>query len=155
MSKKSVFSRPKAKETHSRNAFDRSFVKNFNFSAGMLIPTFSKFCFGHSHVRINQDSFVRTADINKPAFPSMPMYTDYYFVPMHRLLTCWNAFRSQTNDRTSSLLSIPSSIPSFNVSILRSTIGQLEGTDNDLDGANGSWIEGAFRLLDILDYGIT
>ena len=104
MSKKTVFSNPTANESHSRNAFDRSLELNLNFSNGMLIPTFCQFFFGHSHVKLNQRSFFRTADLNTAAFPALPLYTDYFFVPMHQLLTNWNAFRSRTNDRFSARL---------------------------------------------------
>lgn len=153
--KKNVFSRPEASESHSRNAFDRSFVTNFNLSAGMLLPSFCKFVFGKSHVRINQSSFFRSADVNTPAFPSMPLYTDYYFVPMHQLVSNWNAFRSQTNDRFSSALGVPAILPSFSVNEIRNAI--KDSLTNGLkDGSNRyTWHHGALRLLDLLDYGIT
>lgn len=153
--KKNVFSRPEASESHSRNAFDRSFVTNFNLSAGMLLPSFCKFVFGKSHVRINQSSFFRSADVNTPAFPSMPLYTDYYFVPMHQLVSNWNAFRSQTNDRFSSSLGVPLILPAFTVSEIRNAIKDSL-TNNLKDGSSRyTWHHGALRLLDLLDYGIT
>lgn len=148
MAKKTVFSRPTANESHSRNAFDRSYVNNLNFSAGMLVPTMCQFVFGHSHVRLNQRSFFRTADVNKAAFPSLPMYTDYYFVPMHQIISDWNGFRSRTNDRFSSKLGCKTRIPSFDktglVTALKSIIGNTQG---DLEASE------AIRLLDWLDYG--
>ena len=148
MAKKTVFSRPTANESHSRNAFDRSYVNNLNFSAGMLVPTMCQFVFGHSHVRLNQRSFFRTADVNKAAFPSLPMYTDYFYVPMHQILSNWNAFRSRTNDRFSSRLGNFSALPNFNKSQLVTALQSMRGNSSgDLQASE------AIRLLDWLDYG--
>lgn len=145
MAKKNVFSSPTASESHHRNAFDRSFEINFQLSNGMLIPTFCKFCFGHSHVRINQRSFMRTAEVNKAAFPALPMYTDYFFVPMHQILSNWNAFRSRTNDRYSSRLGVPARLPAFNKASLQNWLGGYSQSDRQRYDA--------IRLLDMLDYG--
>ena len=150
--RKTVFSRPESKENHKRNSFDRSFVSNYNFSAGMLLPTFVKFCFGNSHVKINQRSFFRTADVNTAAFPSLPHYTDYYFVPMHQIISGWNDFRSLTNDRHSSKLPVPLTLPSFTVRDVRSCLNTTLASEwNDLCGFNRTW--GSIRLLDLLGYG--
>ena len=150
--KKTVFSSPTAKESHSRNAFPRSVVKNYNFSGGMLLPTFCQFYFGHSHARINQRSFIRTADVNTAAFPSLPFYTDFFYVPMHQILSNWNAFRSLTNDRFSARLGNISRLPSFGVADVRSALSDLN-TNNVLDIVGNPAFDGAFRLLDLLEYG--
>lgn len=152
MANKNVFSRPSAKESHSRNSFDRSYQVNVNFSSGMMIPTFCKFAFGKSHVRINQRSFMRTSDIARPAFPSLPMYTDYYFVPMHQILSCWNDFRSRTNDRHSTRLGVPTRLPSFNHTDLFNAVDAAFNT-NSKDAAGLPEEYGIMRLVDMLGYG--
>lgn len=148
MAKKTVFSNPTARETHSRNPFDRSYTNNINFSSGMAVPTMSKFVFGHSHCRFNQSSFFRTSDVNKAAFPGLPLYTDYFFVPMTQILSTWNDFRSRTNDRFSTRLGNISRLPSFDKSALVTALASISGTTGgDLQ------ISDAIRLLDWLDYG--
>lgn len=148
MAKKTVFSNPIAKESHSRNPFDRSYINNLNFSCGMAVPTMAKFVFGHSHCRFNQSSFFRTSDVNKAAFPALPLYTDYFFVPMTQILSSWNDFRSRTNDRFSSRLGNISRLPTFDKTSLANALASLTG------GAAGDLqINDAIRLLDWLDYG--
>lgn len=152
MSKKTVFSNPTANESHSRNAFDRSLELNLNFSNGMLIPTFCQFFFGKSHVKLNQRSFFRTADLNTAAFPALPLYTDYFFVPMHQLLTNWNAFRSRTNDRFSARLGNISRLPTFSDESFSQMIYDNRTAEDD---AGCRWVNGALRLADMLGYGKT
>lgn len=148
MPKKTVFSRPTADESHSRNAFDRSFISNVNFPTGMLVPTFCQFVFGHSHVRLNQRSFFRTSQASKPAFPQLPMYTDYFYVPMHQLISSWNAFRTRTNDRFSSRIGLIQRLPALYKSDLTAALDAKANAGDHVE------INDSLRLLDLLDYGV-
>lgn len=149
MAKKTVFSNPVAKESLPRNSFPMSFVKNLNFSAGMLVPTFVKFVHGHSHVRLNQQTFMRTADVNTAAFPPLPMYTDFYFVPCTQIMSNWNDFKTHTNDQYSASLPFPRALPSFSVTEVNNII-----TSEAVDGSGYyDYASGAIRLFDLLGYG--
>lgn len=149
--RKSIFSRPSPNESIPRNSFDRSARDNFTISAGLLLPTFSKFVLGKSRCKINQRSFFRSSAVNTACFMDFPIYTDYFFVPMRQLITGWGTFRTMVRDQFSSNLAAVRSLPYVGHDLLQSTLSDLNFSDDMFYYR----YDGAARLLDLLGYGIS
>lgn len=159
MAKTSVLSKPLPNASLPRNSFDRSFVMNYNWSAGMLLPVFAQFVPAGSHCKINRAIFCRTADLNTAAFVQLDHFIDFFKVPLKLLMTRYNEFKLNVNDLNSSGL-IPSSSPNlppasmpyFAQSDFGTAIAGTGGTGSSLDQMGSPILYGAKRLLDLLGY---
>lgn len=151
MQKNKILSRPSPDASLPRNAFDRGFSLKFNFSAGILSPTFAQPVVGGSKIKINQNAFVRSAAVNTSAMTSVNVYTDFYCVPIKQLFTQFGQFKTKTNDiHTSLLSSVPTMLPSLTHSNLASAISSM-ANDVDIHGYVAS--DGALRLGELLNLG--
>lgn len=158
MAKTSVLSRPLPNASLPRNTFDRSFFKNLNWSAGMLLPVFCHFVPAGSKGVINRSIFMRTNAVNTAAFPQMDTHIDFYKVPLKLLMTRYGEFKTNTSDCNSSSLTMllgglsapPSSMPWFNLGTLYS---QYFGSSNTSVDECGFLVrEQSKRLIDLLGY---
>lgn len=156
---KKVLGRPLPDASIPRNAFDRSYVRNFNHSVGMLLPVFCEPVIAGSSIKLNRQIFERTADVNTAAFNKLDTHIQFYAVKLKYLYSRWDDFKLNIQDLQTSAFnvvsndlvgvpSVPTSIPTFDIH------GRLTSQDAlDLkDGAGYSWREGALRLLDLLGY---
>ena len=158
MAKTSVLSRPLPNASQPRNTFDRSFFKNLNWSAGMLLPVFCQFVPAGSKGVINRSIFMRTNAVNTAAFPQMDTHIDFYKVPLKLLMTRYGEFKTNTSDCNSSSLTMllgglsapPSTLPWFNLGTLYS---QYFGASNTSTDECGFLVrEQSKRLMDLLGY---
>ena len=156
MAKTSVLSRPLPNASQPRNTFDRSFFKNLNWSAGMLLPVFCQFVPAGSKGVINRSIFMRTNAVNTAAFPQMDTHIDFYKVPLKLLMTRYGEFKTNTSDANSSSLvagglsAPPSTMPWFNLGSLYS---QYFGANNTSVDECGFLVrEQSKRLIDLLGY---
>lgn len=134
-----------------RNAFDRGYSVKFNFSAGILSPTFAQPCVGGSKIKINQNAFVRSAAVNTSAMTSVNVYTDFFYVPIKQLFTQFGQFKTKTKDIHSSIFSsVPTTMPSLTHANLAAAIAAL-GNATDMLGFTASY--GAERLGELLNLG--
>lgn len=151
MAKNKILSRPVPDASLPRNAFDRGFSLKFNFSSGILSPTFAQPAVGGSKIKINQNAFVRSAAVNTSAMTSVNVYTDFYCVPIKQLFTQFGQFKTKTNDiHTSLLSSVPTTLPSLTHANLVSAISSM-ANDVDIHGYVAS--DGALRLGELLNLG--
>lgn len=157
MAKANPLSRPMPNASLPRNSFDRSFIKNVNWSAGMLLPLFCEYVPAGSKCRINRSVFMRTAQLNTAAFPVLDHNIDFYRVPLRLLMTRYNEFKTNIQDTNSSSLypkvngsyvpTPPSRMPYIKTQDIYS-LGSSGLTDDF--GYDISY--GAARLLDLLGY---
>lgn len=121
-----VLQRPKVQENLNRNPFDRSFLRNKNQSAGMIVPVMAEPCIAGTKGVINRKVFTRSAQVVSPAFPIVDQCFDFFKVPIRYLFSGWNDWKLNINDIGSSALlnlltsgkpdlSLNTSIPYLNV----------------------------------------
>lgn len=119
-----VLSRPRVVSTQGRHAFDRSCVRNFNTSAGIITPVLCEPCIAGTKGKINRRVFTRSAQVVAPNFSSVQQHFDFIKVPIRLLLSSWNDWKLNINDINSSQLvassitgipnlSLPTSLPSM------------------------------------------
>lgn len=165
-----VLSRPNVSHSLPRNAFDRSFVMNYQFSAGELHVCLCKPCIAGTKGKINRQVFTRSNEVNTAAFASLDQHFQFYKVPISLLWSYWNDFKLQINDlNSSSLLSfatgnpvvnLPPSVPSFDLSSFYSNnsvlwqTGTFDGSNSAVstDAHRGGLITKQFTLLEELGY---
>lgn len=158
MAKTSVLSRPLPNASQPRNTFDRSFFKNLNWSAGMLLPVFCQFVPAGSKGVINRSIFMRTNAVNTAAFPQMDTHIDFYKVPLNLLMTRYGEFKTNTSDANSSSLTMlngglsapPSTMPWFNLGSLYSQY--FTSSNTSVDECGFLVREQSKRLIDLLGY---
>lgn len=99
-----VLQRPKVQENLNRNAFDRSFLRNKNQSAGMIVPVMAEPCIAGTKGVINRKVFTRSAQVVSPAFPVVDQCFDFFKVPIRYLMSSWNDWKLNINDIGSSAI---------------------------------------------------
>lgn len=156
---KKVLGRPLPDASIPRNAFDRSYVRNFNHSVGMLLPVFCEPVIAGSTIKLNRQIFERTADVNTAAFNKLDTHIQFYAVKLKYLYSRWDDFKLNIQDLQTSAYNfvsndfvrvpdVPSSIPTFDIH----ERFQLPDVADLKDGVGYSWVNGALRLLDLLGY---
>lgn len=156
---KKVLGRPLPDASIPRNAFDRSYVRNFNHSVGMLLPVFCEPVIAGSSIKLNRQIFERTADVNTAAFNKLDTHIQFYAVKLKYLYSRWDDFKLNIQDLQTSAYNfvsndfvrvpdVPSSIPTFDIH----ERFQLPDVADLKDGVGYSWVNGALRLLDLLGY---
>lgn len=163
---KSVLSRPKVSHSQGRNAFDRSYVRNFHLSAGMIIPVMMEPCVAGTKGVINRRIFTRGVPVIAPAFQDVQQHFDFFKVPMRLLLSTWNDWKLNINDIGFSTLSsswlqsqidlsLPVSIPrcDFGNSFARRLDNIMVAAGYSNVNSRVSFINNASRLLEQLGYG--
>lgn len=172
MARQSVLSRVKVNHSLSRNGFDLSCRKAFNFSCGMLLPVEWKQFTAGSKVKLNRKVFIRTADVNTAAFTPIDFFMDYYKVPLRYLWSPWNDFKTGISDMNSTALqAVTGSLQQSPFVVTRCPMLDLNAfekavTDNvennntaDLQGniykdsLGYLYVNGYLRLRDLLRYG--
>lgn len=156
---KKVLGRPLPDASIPRNAFDRSYVRNFNHSVGMLLPVFCEPVIAGSSIKLNRQIFERTADVNTAAFNKLDTHIQFYAVKLKYLFSRWDDFKLNIQDLQTSAFNfvsndfvrvpdVPSSIPTFDIH----ERFQLPDVPDLKDGVGYDWSNGALRLLDLLGY---
>lgn len=104
MSNNKVLSRPHVAKSQGRHAFDRSSIRNYTQSAGMIVPVFFEPCLAGTKGKINRQVFTRASKVVAPAFPAVKMEVDFFKVPIRYLWSKWNDWKLNINDLNSSAL---------------------------------------------------
>lgn len=168
MPKNSVLSRPQVSAAPGRHDFDRSFVSNFNQSAGMILPVFCEQVIAGTKGVINARRFTRTKNVIFPAFQQVTQHTDFYKVPLRLLWSYWNDWKLNINDLNGATLlsqeititsgspepqNLPTSVPRINLNKTNllahyNSSSSYGTTDDNIQRCND-----ALRLFDMLGYG--
>ena len=141
-----------------RNAFDRSFIQSYHYSAGQIIPIMLEPVIAGSHNKINRRIFQRTAKVNTAAFSLLDTHLQFYYVPMTQILTRWEDMKLNIQDVNSSQLAgvspgsaitAPSGVPTVGMDAIKAVIN----SSGYKDSLGYSGLQGALRLLDMAGYG--
>lgn len=87
-----INSSPKAKVQKGYNGFDMDYSLRFSASTGMLLPIFYDFLYPGDKVRVNEELFMRTMDLESAAFAQIHQSVDYFFVPITQLNSMFGSF---------------------------------------------------------------
>lgn len=97
-----INSSPKAKVQKGYNGFDMDYSLRFSASTGMLLPVFYDFLYPGDKVRVNEQLFMRTMDLESAAFANIKQSVDYFFVPITQLNSNFSSFIYGIKDFNSS-----------------------------------------------------
>ena len=158
--KKAVLGRPLPDATVSRNAFDRSSLREYHTALGQLTPVWWEPVIAGSHCKINRKIFQRTADVNTAAFPKIDTHLQYYFVPMRLMWSYWENFKLGINDYNSSALgyqsqgmdTYPTSVPYTTLGDFNSALAYMS-TNSLVDSVGMPVLPFAQKVLNYLGYG--
>lgn len=162
--KKAILGRPLPDATVSRNAFDRSSVRQYHYALGQLVPVWWEPVIAGSHCKLNRKIFQRTADVNTAAFPRMDTHIQYYFVPFRQMWSQWDDFKLNIQDGNSTALASvndtdswrgmrpPTRVPYFSWTeyLTELATARQEGATDPL---GYSKIPNAILLMNYLGYG--
>lgn len=87
-----INSSPKAKVQKGYNGFDMDYSLRFSASTGMLLPIFYDLLYPGDKVRVNEQLFMRTMDLESAAFANIKQSVDYFFVPLTQLNSNFASF---------------------------------------------------------------
>lgn len=179
---KKILQNPSARARLGRSPHDLSRRVTFSSAPGMLLPVLFDFLSPGDAIKINDSIFTRTQPLKTAAFIRCNQYLDYFFVPMEQIDPYFgNSFFGiddigNTNDVildsdsvNNSNYHLPFTRPSidtayFRNSIMASSLFAYEFNDSSktydvyLSSISGDEysipsIFGAFRLMDMLQYG--
>lgn len=97
-----INSSPNAKVQKGYNGFDMDYSLRFSASTGMLLPVFYDFLYPGDKVRVNEQLFMRTMDLESAAFANIKQSVDYFFVPITQLNSNFGSFIYGIKDFNSS-----------------------------------------------------
>lgn len=161
----SLFKIPSPKPRLARNGFDLSSRRIFSAKAGQLLPVGCWEVNPSEHFKISVQDIVRTTNLNTAAFARMKEYYHFFFVSYKSLWQWFDQFIVGTSNPVSALNGIKknhtvdynyvcSSTPMFD---LNSFVSYLKGTSmqNVYDSQAFAFNKGAYKLLNLLNYGVT
>jgi hypothetical protein len=156
-----LFKMPAPKPRLARNGFDLSSRRIFSAKAGQLLPIGCWEVNPSEHFKFSVQDLVRTTTLNTASYARMKEYYHFFFVSYRSLWQWFDQFIVGTNNPHSALNGVKkngttnynqicSSVPTFDLGKL---ITRLKTSDMDSQGFNYS--EGAAKLLNMLNYGVT
>lgn len=149
----SLFSLPDLKNRPNRNGFDLGYRSLFSAQAGQLLPVMCKEVYPGDKFNMSIQSLTRTRELNTAAFCRFTEYYDFFFVPFRLLWSPFNDFIVQ-NEITDTLVNdgqCPKVLPVFNLKELHENLRKYTSNKDEF----GFYFnEGAYKLLDMLGYGL-
>ncbi|WP_274289160.1 major capsid protein [Prevotella corporis] len=164
-----VFKIPTPNPTLPKNGFDLSSRRVFSAPAGALLPVGCWETNPNEHFQISVQDLVRTQPLNTAAYTRCKEYYHFFFVPYKSLWRFSDLFftgvsngdsafivpifksKNQPIDYNDKFNWTPKTLPHFNFGKLLKRF--YEGQRKDALGY--SFSNGAFRLLNMLEYGVT
>ena len=161
----SLFKIPSPKPKLSRNGFDLSSRRIFSAKAGQLLPVGCWECNPSEHFQISVQDIVRTTNLNTAAFARMKEYYHFFFVSYKSLWQWFDQFIVGTSNPVSALNGIKknhtvdynyvcSSTPMFDLNTFVTYL-KSDAMKNTFDSQAFPFKDGAFKLLNLLNYGVT
>lgn len=161
----SLFKIPSPKPKLARNGFDLSSRRIFSAKAGQLLPVGCWECNPSEHFQISVQDIVRTTNLNTAAFARMKEYYHFFFVSYKSLWQWFDQFIVGTSNPVSALNGIKknhtvdynyvcSSTPMFDLNTFVTHL-KSDAMKNTLDSQAFPLKNGAFKLLNMLNYGVT
>lgn len=161
----SLFKIPSPKPKLSRNGFDLSSRRIFSAKAGQLLPVGCWECNPSEHFQISVQDIVRTTNLNTAAFARMKEYYHFFFVSYKSLWQWFDQFIVGTSNPVSALNGIKknhtvdynyvcSSTPMFDLNTFVTHL-KSDAMKNIFDSQAFPFKDGAFKLLNLLNYGVT
>ena len=161
----SLFKTPSPKPKLARNGFDLSSRRIFSAKAGQLLPVGCWECNPSEHFQISVQDIVRTTNLNTAAFARMKEYYHFFFVSYKSLWQWFDQFIVGTSNPVSALNGIKknhtvdynyvcSSTPMFDLNTFVTHL-KSDTMKNTFDSQAFPFKDGAFKLLNLLNYGVT
>lgn len=161
----SLFKIPSPKPKLARNGFDLSSRRIFSAKAGQLLPVGCWECNPSEHFQISVQDIVRTTNLNTAAFARMKEYYHFFFVSYKSLWQWFDQFIVGTSNPVSALNGIKknhtvdynyvcSSTPMFDLNTFVTYL-KSDAMKNTFDSQAFPFKDGAFKLLNLLNYGVT
>ncbi|MBW4912156.1 hypothetical protein KZY67_05790 [Prevotella melaninogenica] len=161
----SLFKIPSPKPKLARNGFDLSSRRIFSAKAGQLLPVGCWECNPSEHFQISVQDIVRTTNLNTAAFARMKEYYHFFFVSYKSLWQWFDQFIVGTSNPVSALNGIKknhtvdynyvcSSTPMFDLNTFVTHL-KSDTMKNTFDSQAFPFKDGAFKLLNLLNYGVT
>lgn len=161
----SLFKIPSPKPKLSRNGFDLSSRRIFSAKAGQLLPVGCWECNPSEHFQISVQDIVRTTNLNTAAFARMKEYYHFFFVSYKSLWQWFDQFIVGTSNPNSALNGIKknhtvdynyvcSTAPMFDLNTFVTHL-KSDAMKNMFDSQAFPFKDGAFKLLNLLNYGVT
>lgn len=161
----SLFKISSPKPKLSRNGFDLSSRRIFSAKAGQLLPVGCWECNPSEHFQISVQDIVRTTNLNTAAFARMKEYYHFFFVSYKSLWQWFDQFIVGTSNPVSALNGIKknhtvdynyvcSSTPMFDLNTFVTHL-KSDAMKNTFDSQAFPFKDGAFKLLNLLNYGVT
>lgn len=104
MPKNSVLGKPDYRAKLPRHGHNVSQQIHFTSSCGHILPVYFDYLTYGDKVRISADLFTRTEPLLKPVLGDVDEYVDFFFVPMQKILSCFNELERGVNDFASQLV---------------------------------------------------
>ena len=161
----SLFKIPSPKPKLARNGFDLSSRRIFSAKAGQLLPVGCWECNPSEHFQISVQDIVRTTNLNTAAFARMKEYYHFFFVSYRSLWQWFDQFIVGTSNPVSALNGLKknhsvdynyvcASTPMFDLNTFVTHL-KSDAMKNTFDSQAFPFKDGAFKLLNLLNYGIT
>lgn len=161
----SLFKIPSPKPRLARNGFDLSSRRIFSAKAGQLLPVGCWEVNPSEHFKISVQDIVRTANLNTAAYARMKEYYHFFFVSYKSLWQWFDQFIVGTPNAVSALngikkngvtdySSICNSTPMFDLKALLEYLKSTKSSQS-YDSQAFEYRKGAFKLLNLLNYGVT
>lgn len=148
----------RAKVAVHRSSFDLSGKKLFTAKVGEILPCYWQIAIPGNKYRISSDWFTRTVPVNTAAYTRIKEYYDFYAVPLRLISRALpQAFTQVTGYMTSAASNTANtqmltSVPNTTLNLLSLSLQTINGQDV-FDDAGLSYVYGASKILDMLEYG--
>ena len=166
----SLFEIPSPSPRLARNGYDLSSRRVFSAKAGELLPVGVWECNPSEHFSFQIQDLVRTANLNTAAYARMKEYYHFFFVSYKSLWQWFDQFIVGTPNPVSALNgvnivgtkrgqtdygAICSNVPTFDLLELARSLYSGAAKSAPYDSQGMSFGDGAFKLLNMLGYGVT
>lgn len=166
----SLFKIPSPSPRLARNGYDLSSRRVFSAKAGELLPVGVWECNPSEHFSFQIQDLVRTANLNTAAYARMKEYYHFFFVSYKSLWQWFDQFIVGTPNPVSALNGINiignkrgqtdygaicSTVPTFDLLELARSLYSGTSKSAPYDSQGMSFGDGAFKLLNMLGYGVT
>ena len=166
----SLFKIPSPSPRLARNGYDLSSRRVFSAKAGELLPVGVWECNPSEHFSFQIQDLIRTANLNTAAYARMKEYYHFFFVSYKSLWQWFDQFIVGTPNPVSALNgvnivgtkrgqtdygAICSNVPTFDLLDLARSLYSGTAKSAPYDSQGMSFGDGAFKLLNMLGYGVT
>ena len=109
MPKNSVFGKPQYSGSAPKTGFSVSQDFTFTASVGHLLPVYKKILYPGDKISGVPQFFLRTDPLVRPAMADVDVYVDVFFVPFRHIISTFEQWYMQIDDRNSDALSVTDS----------------------------------------------